>query len=466
MFKSFAYLVCRIFFREVHVSGSPFVGTSTIWAANHSSAIVDPAVMTAFCPVKLRPLAKHTLFSHPVMLPLLKITKAIPVHRTQDMKIELEAEKAQLEAGAAPKEWRGNANTDAFKLVSDSLIQGDNVLIFPEGVSHDEPYLHKLKTGVARMALQALTHTKDPKFTVVIQPVAIDYTEKDEFRSDLAIHFCDPIAVTSNETLVDDIMLGLRNSLSEGFAQFRNWDEKRNWQFVFEMAYGRKPHSPREFRVFVDEQRNTFEDDPVFFARVQTMRRMLMAMSVEPFQLIWGENKEKKRSFYKILFKYVWFHLLISVPLKTLSALLWYFPYRLCGHLAHKSTTDRDLVATMKIAHGAWVFPTWSILLSIPLFFFIRVSASQLVDSTGNLIAYGAVVLFGPLLLILATWVTERRDFFPGYWKLAKLRLLFPRAWVEVKQEWVEISQGVIEKIQTKRKGATLWPPSRALSQN
>jgi 1-acyl-sn-glycerol-3-phosphate acyltransferase len=458
MLKSFAYLVCRIFFREVHISGTPYVGPSSIWAANHSSAVVDPAVMMAFSPVLLRPLAKHTLFSHPVMLPLLKLTKSIPVHRTQDMKIELEAQKAELEKGKSEKEWRASANTDAFKAVSDALIAGDSVLIFPEGISHDEPYLHKLKTGVARMALQAMTHSNTPGFTAVIQPVVIDYTEKDEFRSDLSIHFCDPVPVTSNETLVEDIMLGLKNSLTEGFAQFQNWDEKRNWQFIFEMAYGRKPHSPREFRVFVDEQRSTFQQDPVFFARVQTMRRMLMAMNIEPFQLIWGENREKKRSFYGIIFKYVWFHLLVSAPLKILSALLWYVPYRLCGELAHRSTTDRDLIATMKIGHGAWVFPCWSILLSVPLFFSLRFNAPEAVDSTGNLLTYGAVVLLGPLLLILGTWVTERRDFFPGYWKLAKLRLLFPRAWVEVRQEWVEISQGVIEKIQMKRKGEELWP--------
>ena len=458
MLKFFTYLVCRIFFREVHVSGSPYVGPSAIWAANHSSAVVDPAVMMAYCPIVLRPLAKHTLFSHPVMLPLLKLTRSIPVHRTQDMKIELVAQKAELEKGKSPKEWRSSANSDAFRAVSDALLAGDSVLIFPEGISHDEPYIHKLKTGVARMALQAMTHTQDPKFTVVIQPVAIDYTEKDEFRSDLAIHFCDPIPVTSNETMVEDIMSGLKESLSEGFAQFQNWDEKRNWQFIFEMAYGRKPHSPREFRVFADEQRRNFAEDPVFLARVQTMRRMLMALNIEPFQLIWGENKERKRSFYAILLKYVWYHVLFAAPLKWISALLWYVPYRLCGFLAHRSTSDRDLVATMKIAHGAWMFPAWSILLSIPLFFSLRVSFPKAVDDTGNFITYGAVVLLAPLLLILGTWVTERRDFFPGYWRLAKLRLLFPRAWTEVRQEWVEISQGVIEKIQVKYMGEDLWP--------
>jgi 1-acyl-sn-glycerol-3-phosphate acyltransferase len=450
MLRSLAHFVCRIFFREIHISGSAYMGPSTLWAANHSSAIVDPAVMMAFCPTTLRPLAKHTLFDHPVMLPLLRWARAIPVHRTQDMKKDLEAQRAELEKGTNPKEWRSSANSDAFKTISDALLEGDSVLIFPEGISHDEPYIHKLKTGIARMALQAMTHSKEHNFTCVIQPVAIDYSEKDEFRSDLAIHFCDAVPVNSSEMSVEDIMSGVRASLDSGLAQFRNWDDKRNWQFLFEMAYGRRPHSPREFRLFVDDHRDIFYSDSVFFARVQTIRRMLMAMSIEPFQLIWGERKERKRSFYGILLKYVWFHVFVARPLQVVTGMLWFVPYRICGFLAHRSTTDRDLVATMKIAHGAWLFPLWDVLVSLPIFFLLKQSAPSIVDSTGNLVTYGLVTLLGPLFLILATWSSERRDFFPGYWRLAKLRLFFPRAWVEVRQEWFEISQGVIERIQSR----------------
>ena len=448
MLRKIAYAVCRLFFREINLSGTPYVGPSAIWAANHTSAIVDPAVMFAVSPVALRPLAKHTLFSHPVMSPLLKASKSIPIKRMQDMKLDLGAQRQEEEKGTPAKEWRGSANSDAFRAVTEALLQGDNVLIFPEGISHDEPYLHKLKTGIARMSLQALTHAKESEFTCIIQPVAIDYSEKDEFRSDLNIHFCEPIAVTSNETDVEDIMLGVRNSLEEGLAQFANWDEKRNWRFLFEIAYGRHAHSGREFRAFVDRYRERFGAEDVFVARLQTMRRMLTAMSIEPFQMVWSESRSAVGAFYSVVIKHVWFHLLVSMPLQIFSVLLWYVPHRIAGYLAHLSTSDRDVLATMKIGHGIWVFPVWDLLLSVPLFLLMRVKFPELVDSTGNVVAYLSVVLIAPLFLFAGTWLAERRDFFPGFWKLARLRMFYPRAWQEVMSEWKDLSNGVAEKIQ------------------
>lgn len=448
MLRALAYAVCRIFFRRVHLSGTPYVGPSCLWAANHTSGIVDPAVMFGLCPVQLRPISKHTLFEHPLMRPLLIAARAIPIRRMQDMKLEVEGQKQEIEKGTPEKEWRANANTEAFRTVSDALLAGDCILIFPEGVSHDEPYLHAFKTGIARMALQAITHSPRPDQCIFVQPVAIDYSEKDEFRSDLNMHFCEPIVITSSEMQVEDIMSGLRQSLSEGLAQFDDWNEKRNWQFIFEMAYGRDPHSAREFRVFVEEQRPRFRADPVFFARIQTMRRMLMALSIEPFQLIWGETHERKRSFYAILFKHVWLHLFVSLPLQYASGLLWYVPYRLCGFFANLSTKDRDVVATMKIAHGVWLFPLWGAFLAAITFVAARAIFPGMVDSTGNIIAFIASAVFGPFLLVAGLWFAERRDFFPGYWRLARLRLFFPRACREVMTEWRELSQGVIDRIQ------------------
>jgi 1-acyl-sn-glycerol-3-phosphate acyltransferase len=447
MLPGLAYAVCRIFFRRIHLSGSPYVGPSCIWAANHASGIVDPIVMFGLCPVKLRPISKHTLFDHPVMRPLLLAARAIPIQRIQDMKREVEGQRQELEKGTPDKEWRGSANTEAFRTVSDAILAGDCILIFPEGISHDEPRIHKFKTGIARMALQAITHAPDPQTRVFIQPVAIDYAEKDEFRSDLNVHFCEPIVVTTNEMEVDDIMSGLRRSLEDGLAQFETWDDKRNWQFIFEMAYGRDPHSAREFRAFVESQRPRFGADPVFLARVRTMRRMLMALSIEPFQLIWGETHERKRSFYAILLKHVWFHVFVSRPLQSLSAFLWYVPYRMCGVLAESSTKDRDVVATMKIGHGVWLFPLWGLLLAGTLFLCLRALAPGLVDSTGNVLGFAVSAIFGPFLLVAGLWLSERRDFFPGYWRLARLRLFFPRAWREVMAEWREMSQGVIDRI-------------------
>jgi hypothetical protein len=55
--------------------------------------------------------------------------------------------------------------------------------------------------------------------------------------------------------------------------------------------------------------------------------------------------------------------------------------------------------------------------------------------------------LSGPAILFLGLLSSERIDHFPGYWRLAKLRLLFPRGWREVIGEWRQMSEAVLNKI-------------------
>ncbi|MEY4065764.1 MAG: hypothetical protein RIR26_1972 [Pseudomonadota bacterium] len=443
MLRVLAKALSRIFFRRISLSGTPYVGPHAIWASNHQSGIVDPALMMALTPVPLRPISKHTLWAHPIMRPLLEMTRAIPVRRTQDMMIEAQAYKQAMEKGVSEKEWRANANSEAFQAVTSALIAGDRILIFPEGVSHDLPNLQPLKTGIARMALQAMTHAKDEKFTVVLQPVAIDYFEKDEYRSDIALHFCEPIAVTSSETPVDDLMNALRHSILDALAQFTTWDEKRNWLFLFEIAYGRPPQSAREFRLFVDTYRPEFEKDPVFLARVQTMRRMLLAMDISPSHIIWGEAHEKKRSFFKMIFTRGLVYFLVAAPVEYLSFFVWFIPQRIAGFLADVSTRDRDVLATMKIAHGMYVFAIWIALGSLS----VKAILLSLWPQLNGVLAFCIGLASGPVILFLGLWSTERHDYFPGYWRLAKLRLLFPRGWREVIAEWRGMSEAVVNKI-------------------
>ena len=209
--------------------------------------------MIGLSPVPLRPIAKNSLFDHLAMRPLLKASRAIGVSRVQDMKQgTTQNEKA---SGLTEKEWRAAANQAAFKSVVDGLHQGDRILIFPEGLSHDEPYVHPFKTGLARMALQAMSSPPVGDFSVVIQPVAIDYFEKDEFRSDVAFHFCEPILITNSDSSVEEISFRVHESLTENLAQFQSWDEKRNWLFTFAVAYGRPAASAREFKLFFQEHR-------------------------------------------------------------------------------------------------------------------------------------------------------------------------------------------------------------------
>lgn len=235
MVRYLAFILCRIFFKRISISGTPYTGGSAIWASNHASGIVDPAVMLGLAPVSIRPLAKHTLWEIPVMKQFLKMTRAIPVTRLQDIKKDVQAQKEMLQQGNFDPDWRAKSNSEAFLAVGEALLSGDSILIFPEGVSHDDPFIYQLKTGLARMALQAMSKAKDDSFHVVVQPAVIDYSEKDEFRSELYLHFCEPVVISSSDYSVKDIMTGVRESLESGFASFLVGMKKETGDFYLNL---------------------------------------------------------------------------------------------------------------------------------------------------------------------------------------------------------------------------------------
>jgi Acyltransferase len=378
-------------------------------------------------------------------------TIAIPVTRLQDIKKDVQAQKEMLEQGNFDPDWRAKSNSEAFQKVSDALLEGDCILIFPEGVSHDDPYIYQLKTGLARMALQAMSKSKDENFTVVVQPAVIDYSEKDEFRSELYLHFCEPVVITSSEYSVKDIMDGVRESLEAGFASFFSWDEKRNWRFLFELAYGRPAHSSREFRIFVEKHRPDFDADPILMARIQTMRRMMQAVNVSASQLVWGDVNYKRRNFFWVIFRHGWFYLCIAFPIEFLGTIVWGMPAKFCERLAKKSTSDRDVRATMKIAHGMWFFPLWAFLMSSLFAYFL----GNYLPHINKVVIWVAFLILTPTFLVLSLIVQESVNFFPGFLRLAKLRFFFPRGWYELMKEWREISDGVLQKIKAQEEQNT-----------
>ena len=428
-----SYILCRIFFRSIRLSGSPYLGKSAVWTANHSSAIVDPAVMLGLSPVKLRPLAKHTLWQLPVMRIILKLSGAIPLVRQQDLS---EEEKSQISIA--------DMNSKSFKAITEALIEGHCILIFPEGISHDEPYIHKLKSGAARMALQALQESNDPSFVPVIQPVTIDYSEKDEFRSEICIHYCEPIPLTSSDIEFKDLTERVYAAMDEGFASFVSWDEKRNWRFLFEVAYGRTPASGREFKLFVSKFRETFESDKTFMERIQTVRRFLQVLDLSPSQLLWADINRKKRKFLWFIMRYGWFHLLVYAPIQLLGLIVWGVPYKVCDRLAEGPDSARDVKATMKIAHGMYIFPLWALLFATVFTWWMR----DIWPQVSFLQTWVGFLFLGPLFLVSSFFLSEKINFFPGYWRLSKIRLFFPRAWLELTQEWTEVSDMVLKRIE------------------
>ena len=113
-------------------------------AVNHQNALVDSLIVGWVVPRRIAMTAKATLADNPLIALVFRILHVVPLRRVSD--------EARKQNGFAVDRSR---NREAFSEIISLLGQGGAVLIFPEGKSHNEFGLEPLKTGLARLALQA-----------------------------------------------------------------------------------------------------------------------------------------------------------------------------------------------------------------------------------------------------------------------------------------------------------------------
>jgi glycerol-3-phosphate O-acyltransferase/dihydroxyacetone phosphate acyltransferase len=186
------------YYRSVSVAGRSRVPTRgpVLLAVNHPNALVDALVVACAMPRRVHFTAKATIFSNPAASAFLHRAGVIPLRRAAD---EASERNVTRPIGTAADASR---NADAFRAVSDALADGSAVVIFPEGRSHDEPHLAPIRTGLARMALQA-RETRSVH-GIVIVPVGLLFERKEEPRSRVLVQVGEPIQLDAFVATLSD----------------------------------------------------------------------------------------------------------------------------------------------------------------------------------------------------------------------------------------------------------------------
>ena len=245
------YICIKLFFGRVvikHQNKIPSKGP-LIFVANHRNMILDAGVVKYSCKRNLFYLAKHTIFENKILGYLFRNANSIPVYRRQD----------------APELVK--KNVESFNETYDIFKKGKSLMIFPEGISFAARTLFKIKTGAARIALNAESKN-DFNLDLKIVPVGINYSDPSRFKSDVFVQYGDPISIKeykrmyendSKEAVVDithrieESLLSLTTNLSfidledtinyleliyKNELLFRGLDEKdkeRNFQITKDM---------------------------------------------------------------------------------------------------------------------------------------------------------------------------------------------------------------------------------------
>jgi len=147
--------------------------------ANHPNALIDPLLVGTTLSRRVLLTAKATLFEQPALAPLLRGVGVVPLRRAKDEVPD------RGSSSVAPAR-----NAQAFAQVTSALRAHQAVLVFPEGISHDDSSLAPLKSGAARMALQA---SHEGVAGIQLLPIGLVFEAKEQPGSRVLVRVGEPL---------------------------------------------------------------------------------------------------------------------------------------------------------------------------------------------------------------------------------------------------------------------------------
>lgn len=193
------HLMLKIYFRSIEARGRERIPSEgpAIFACNHPNSTIDPFVLGNLVGRKLNFMAMSSFFEKKPVAWFLSRCGVIPIHRRQD----------------DPKKM--DRNISSFAAAFRALEAQEAIGIFPEGETHDDPQIKRIKTGAARISLEAEARN-DFRLTVRVVPVGLNYMDKTRFRSDLLINVGEPIeAKTYEDTYRKDPLAAIKAMTKE-----------------------------------------------------------------------------------------------------------------------------------------------------------------------------------------------------------------------------------------------------------
>lgn len=355
----------HVYFRSVQSIGAVPAATvgGRVFVANHHNALVDPILILTDAPCAISPVAKSTLWKIPGFRWLLDIAGAVPIVRRQD----------------APDK-SADSNDDAFAKIAQHLARGGNILIFPEGISHAEPSLAPLRSGAARMLLAA--HALAPAAELSFQAVALEFDERDIFRSRTALLWGPPrlLADVANDaavpldatkdatreataaTVTAQMAQDLRGLIIESASREDRLLIGRVAQLVTNAtlenasatSLGDELAIARTVAA-VGQQVQTSSPAHIDAVRV-AVEAYFAALGTAELRDIDVAQPDRRRPLGELL------RLGISAPLALVGLLLYALPYPLPRLIARRAD-DADMVSTLKLGVALLMYPLYASLL-------------------------------------------------------------------------------------------------------
>lgn len=379
----FAHIV-DIYFSSVESTGAePAADTAgRLFVSNHVNGLIDPLLVLTAAPCPISPVAKSTLWNIPGLRWLLDAADAVPIVRRRDN----------------PNKGKG-ANEAAFERIASWLRDGGNILIFPEGTSHNEPYVLKVRTGASRMLTRAYRSGAEG---ATFQAVALEFDARDVFRSRCLLVY-GPVRnvaelarnATSDDELVKLITQVVQDDLEELIVEGKTWEDRVLIARVAEMIAHDGGDASLAAWNEIGRQVEAAERalDALDASRVAAVRRevdayhaLLDREGLHDVQVADAVHGRAPRASVAALLGF-----LLAAPLAAVGTVLYWLPYQ-APRLVAKTAKEPDVVSTYKLGTGLVLFPLWAAALVVVGFMLL---------STPYAAAAAAVVVASPFCVLL-----------------------------------------------------------------
>lgn len=349
-------LAAGAFYRVERV-GRTLPGGPTIIVANHPNMLMDPLLVLRTAGCRVRVLAKAPLFRLPLFGQVLRAMDTLPLYRVQD-------DPEQV-----------SRNRFAYQEAVDTLCRGATLVMFPEGKSHSEPALAPLKSGVARIALEA-EERSGWRLGVKVVPIGLAYERKQLYRSRVVVSVGEPVELAvwrgryvENRSVATRALTAVIASALQD-QTFNLYDESdRELVEIADLLYSRvkgwagwceresfSDRLPR-LRRFARQFGWLRVNDP---ERWDELSRGLRSHARCLSELGGGDAEAPPRYRTGRVVRYVVREgaiLALTFPLAVLGTVVWFLPHYLAGFTSRLMRPPIETIATVKLLTGIVLYP-------------------------------------------------------------------------------------------------------------
>ena len=260
LIRGMCRLALRQQFRTIEITGQENISeeAGVLTVAWHTNALIDSATILVTQPKKLVFGGRHDLLTRPLIGHIASISGSQPIIR--------QAERAR---GGASAEAASRINSKTMLTLAECIANGHGSALFPEGTSHEDSMMRRLRTGPMRSVIAANSIARERGAPPPhLLPVGLHYRVSWYFRTDAWFEYGNPISledavhsVEDRKRLLEgewveapaDTVNALRDQVREDLTPLTpdasTWDEHRTWHVLGHLrsiAKGERLNSWRE----------------------------------------------------------------------------------------------------------------------------------------------------------------------------------------------------------------------------